>query len=136
MPSVAPMSAGFKQVPAGGYLTIMSTINVTNVLAAPVKSGSGGSATVAAPAALTFNNTAPNLSTLLTVGHVLRDMGTAVVSSTRVFRKFKAVAAAAGNTQGDFAGDGSNFGNFYLEVAGDAGDVPDAAKISLLARAF
>jgi len=135
MSSVAPTSAGFKQVPAGGFVTILSTINVTNVLAAPVRSGSGGSATVAAPVGLSFNNTTPNLSTLLGVGHLLRDMGTTVVSSTRVFRKFKAVATSAGNNQGDFVGDGSNFGNFYLEVAGDAGDIP-AANRSLLARSF
>ena len=130
MPSVAPMSAGFKQVPAGGYLTIMSTINVSNVLAAPVKSGSGGAFTVAAPAGLTFP--AVNLSSLLTVGHVLKDMGTTEVSSTRVFRKFKAVTSATTSSMGDLAGD-ANFGTFYLETVSDGGDVP-AANISLLAR--
>ena len=132
MPSVGPMSAGFKQVPVGSYLTILSTINKTNVLKEPVKSGSGGAHTVAAPAAYSWP--AVDLSSLMGVGNLLKDMGTSQVSSGRVFRKFKAVARA-GASGGDLAGD-SNFGTFYLEVAADGGDVPLAEKATLLARSF
>lgn len=133
MPSVAPMSAGFKQVPVGSYLTILSTVNKSNVLSAPVKSGSGGAFTVAAPAAYSWPASA-DLSSLMGVGNLLKDMGTSQVSSGRVFRKFKAVARA-GAGAGDLVGD-SNFGTFYLEVASDGGDVPLAANATLLARSF
>jgi len=140
MPSVAPMSAGFKQVPAGGYLTIMSSLQTTNVLQKPVTTGSGGSATVAPPVAYpwTAGGATANFSSLLTAGKVLKDMGSVQVSSSRVFRKFKAVApASAGNglAGGDAASANSDFGTFYLEVASDGGDVP-AANASMLARSF
>ena len=138
MPSVAPMSAGFKQVPVGGYLTIISSLQETNVLQKPVTAGSGGSATVAAPVAYPWaaGGATANFSSLLKAGKVLKDMGSVVVSSSRVFRKFKAVApASAGNglAGGDAPSAGTDFGSFYLEVAADGGDVP-AVNASLLAR--
>jgi len=138
MPSVAPMTAGFKQVPANGYVTIISSINNANVLQKPVTSGSGGAAVVAAPAAYawTAGGATLNFSSLLTAGHVLKDMGTVAVSSSRVFRKFKAVApATAGNglAGGDPPSAGTDFGTFYLETVADGGDVP-AANVSILAR--
>ena len=135
MPSVAPMAAGFKQVPAGGYVTIVSSLQNTNVLLKPATSGSGGSATVAAPAAYpwTAGGATANFSSLLTAGKVLKDMGSVQVSSSRVFRKFKAVAPAASNGGGDAPSAGTDFGTFYLEVASDGGDVP-AANASVLAR--
>jgi hypothetical protein len=138
MPSVGPLAAGFKQVPAGGYVTVVSSINVTNVLLKPVTSGSGGSATVAAPAAYpwTAGLATSNFSSLLTAGRTLKDMGSVVVSSSRVFRKFKAVAAAtAGTGLGDAPSANSDFGTFYLETVADGGDVPDA-KVSILARSL
>jgi hypothetical protein len=61
-------------------------------------------------------------------------MGSVVVSSSRVFRKFKAVALA-GTGLGDVTTSDNNFGTFYLEVVADGGDVPDTKK-SLLARSF
>lgn len=131
MPSVGPMSAGFKQVPAGGYMTVISTLAETNMYAAPVKSGSGGAATVAAPGALAAGVYA---AVGKSAGNSLKDMGSVMVSSGRVFRKFKAVAVA-GTGLGDVATTDSNFGTFYLEVAADGGDVPPA-KVSILARSF
>jgi len=136
MSSVGPLAAGFRQTPAGSYVTIVSSINVTNVLQAPVKSGSGGAATMAAPATYVFSSTGSpsTFSTCLTAGHVLKDMGSVEVSSLRVFRKFKAVAPAVDGTNGD-AGNTTTFGTFYLEVAADGGDVPPA-KASVLARSL
>jgi hypothetical protein len=67
-------------------------------------------------------------------GSSLKDMGSSVVSSGRLFRKFKAVGVASAS-QGDVATTDSNFGTFYLEVAADGGDVPDANK-SLVVRSF
>ena len=133
MSSVGPLAAGFKQVPAGGYVTIVSTLNVTNLYAKPVTAGSGGSATVAAPVAVPLATIGP-VSTLLRAGNVLKDMGTSAVSSSRVFRKFKAVglATTAGGF-GDLTTADNNFATFYVEVAGDGGDVPDVNK-SILAR--
>jgi hypothetical protein len=135
-------SEGFKQVPAGsGYLTVMSTINVTNVYAPTfTQSGSGGAFTVAAPTAypwLTGSNASSNISSALTFGKVIRDMGRTQISSGRVFRKFKAVSGVNNGTTstGDFAGGDSNFGTFYLETVANGGDVP-AANASVLARAF
>jgi hypothetical protein len=132
MSSVGPLAAGFKQVPAGGYVTIVSTLNVTNLYAKPVTTGSGGSATVAAPVAVALTTIGP-VSTLLRAGNVLKDMGSSAVSSSRVFRKFKAVGLASSGAGGDFTTADNNFGSFYLEVAGDGGDVLDANK-SILAR--
>jgi hypothetical protein len=130
MSSVGPLASGFKQTPAGGYVTVLSTIATSAVLQAPVKSGSGGAATVAAPAAYAWPATS-NISSLLTAGHVLKDMGSVAVSSSRVFRKFKAVSAnssANGDATTSISGD---FGSFYLEVAGNGGD---ALAPSALAR--
>lgn len=138
MPSVGPLAAGFKQVPAGGYVTVLSSINVTNVLLKPVTSGSGGSATVAPPAAYpwTAGLATTNFSSLLTAGRTLKDMGSVAVSSSRVFRKFKAVAPASTFTGlGDAPSANSDFGTFYLETVADGGDVPDA-RVSLLARSL
>jgi hypothetical protein len=132
MPSVGPMSAGFKQVPAGGYMTVISTLDRTNMYAAPVKTGSGGAATVAAPVAIDAVGVYNSIS--VGPGSSLKDMGSSVVSSGRLFRKFKAVAVA-GNSLGDVATTDSNFGTFYLEVAADGGDVPNG-KRSILARSF
>lgn len=134
------VASEFKQVPAGsGYLTVLSTINVTNVYS-PVftQTGSGGAFTLSAPAAYPWAvapNTVANISSSLTVGKVIRDMGRTQISSGRVFRKFKAVAAStnvSGST-GDFAGGDTNFGTFYLETAANGGDVA-AANASMLAR--
>ena len=135
MPSVAPMSAGFKQVAVGGYLTVLSTLANANMYAAPVTSGSGGAATIAAPAAIASGvYGAMNVG----VGASLKDMGSVAVSSSRVFRKFKAVGAAtagSGNNLGDVTTSDGNFGTFYLEVVADGGDLPDAKK-SLVARSY
>jgi hypothetical protein len=135
MPSVGPMTAGFKQVPAGGYMTVISTLQRTNMYAAPVKTGSGGAATVAAPVAIAAVGVYNAMS--VGPGSSLKDMGSVLVSSGRMFRKFKAVASqpAAGTGLGDVATTDSNFGTFYLEVAADGGDVPDGNK-SILARSF
>jgi hypothetical protein len=129
------MNAGFKQVPAGGYVTIVSTLHVNNLYAKPVMTGSGGSATVAAPVSYsTALATIGPVSTLLRAGNVLKDMGSSVVSSSRVFRKFKAVGlASTAGGYGDLTTADNTFGTFYLEVAGDGGDVPDLNK-SILAR--
>lgn len=139
MPSVGPLNAGFKQVQGSGYLTVVSSINVaTNVYSGFTKSGSGGAATVSAPAVYAWGNTGVStFSSLLTAGRTLKDMGTVVVSSSRVFRKFKAVAPATGyggGGGGDAASSNPDFGTFYLETVADGGDVP-AANISVLARA-
>jgi len=135
MPSVGPMLSGFKQVSPPGFVTIVSTINNTNVLQKPATSGSGGSAVVAAPSVYpwTVGGATANFSSLLTAGRVLRDMGSVQISSTRVFRKFKAVGANAGNALGDAPSASNDWGTFYLETAGDGGDVP-AANASVLAR--
>jgi hypothetical protein len=132
------MSAGFKQVPAGGYLTILSTIQLTNVYSGFTKSGSGGAVTVSSPTVYPWTNggASNNFSSLLTTGRTLKDMGTVQVSSFRVFRKFKAVAAAtAGNglAGGDAPSANGDFGTFYLETVADGGDVP-SANTTLLAR--
>ena len=136
MPSVGPMSAGFKQVPAGGYLTVLSTLERTNMYVAPVKTGSGGAFAVAAPVAV---SALVYSSTNVTTGSLLKDMGSVVVSSSRVFRKFKAVATAGSNALGDapsaVTSPSADFGTFYLEVAADGGDVP-AATATRLARSF
>jgi hypothetical protein len=133
MSSVGPLAAGFKQVPAGGYVTIISSLNCAVLYSKPVTTGSGGSATVAAPVAVPLATIGP-VSTLLRAGNVLKDMGSSVVSSSRVFRKFKAVGlASTAGGYGDLSTADNNFGTFYLEVTGDGGDVPDANK-SLLAR--
>ena len=140
MPSVGPLASGFKQVPSAGYVTVISTLNYGqvaggNVYAKPVTAGSGGSATIASPALLK-DASLPSLgpiSTLLRAGNVLKDMGSVAVSSSRVFRKFKAVGLASSGAGGDLTTDDKNFGTFYLEVASDGGDVPDANK-SILAR--
>jgi hypothetical protein len=140
MPSVGPLAAGFKQAPAGGYLTIISSIDhVNNVYQKPVTSGSGGSATVAAPVVYPWatGGSNANFSSLLVAGRSLKDMGTVHVSSGRVFRKFKAVAYAGSNALGDapsaVTSPSADFGTFYLETMADGGEVP-AAKVSLLAR--
>jgi hypothetical protein len=138
MPSVGPLSAGFKQVPAGGYLTVVSSINTANVYSGFTKNGSGGSFTVSSPVPYpwTAGGATANFSSLLTSGRVLKDMGTMQVSSSRVFRKFKAVAPAlAGNglAAGDAPSANPDFGTFYLETVADGGDVP-ADKVSVLAR--
>ena len=139
MPSVGPLAAGFKQAPAGGYLTIISSINVANVYQKPVTSGSGGSATVAAPVVYpwTTGGANANFSSLLTVGRSLKDMGTVQISSGRVFRKFKAVSTAGSNALGDAASSitpsTADFGTFYLETMADGGEVP-ASNVSVLAR--
>lgn len=137
MPSVAPMTAGFKQVPAGGYVTIISTIQQTNVYSGFTKSGSGGAFTLSAPTVYPWaaGGATTNFSSLLTVGRVLKDMGTMQVSSSRVFRKFKAVGPATANGGGDPPSANSDFGTFYLETVGDGGDVPNS-NVSLLARAM
>jgi hypothetical protein len=100
--------------------------------AAPVKTGSGGAATVAAPTAIAAVGVYNSMS--VGPGSSLKDMGSSVVSSGRLFRKFKAVAVA-GTGLGDVATTDSNFGTFYLEVAADGGDVPEANR-SLVVRAF
>lgn len=135
MPSVGPLLSGFKQVSPPGYVTIVSSINTTNVLQKPALSGSGGSAVVAAPVAYPWATGASttNFSSLLTAGRVLRDMGSVVISSSRVFRKFKAVAGNAGNALGDAPSASNDWGTFYLETVADGGDVP-AANASVLAR--
>lgn len=136
MPSVGPLAAGFKQTPVGGYLTVLSTLERTNMYAAPVKTGSGGSATVAAPVPIISTGVYDSMA--VTTGSLIKDMGSVVVSSSRVFRKFKAVALASAGTGtglGDVATADNNFGTFYLEVVADGGDVP-LAKKSLLARSF
>jgi len=139
MSSVGPLAAGFKQVPAGGFVTIISSLNTAaagNILGAPTMSGSGGAATVSA---LPFLD-GPSLvtiSTSLTAGNTLKDMGSVVVSSSRVFRKFKAMAVNPQGANplvgGDVATADNKFGTFYLEVAGDGGQ-PLAADVSILAR--
>jgi len=131
------MSAGFKQIPAGGYLTVMSTINVTNVYSGFTKSGSGGAVTVSAPVGYPWasGGATANFSSLLTVGRVLKDMGTVQVSSSRVFRKFKAVGPATANGGGDAPSANSDFGTFYLETVADGGDVPNP-NVSILARSM
>jgi hypothetical protein len=134
------VSANFKQIPAGqGYLTVMSTINVTNVYS-PVltQTGSGGAFVMSAPAAYPWTvapNTTSNISSALTFGKVIRDMGRSEISSGRVFRKFKAVTGGnnGSNSTGDFAGGDSNYGTFYLETSANGGDVP-VANLSVLAR--
>jgi len=128
------MLSGFKQVSLPGYVTIVSTINTTNVLQKPATSGSGGSAVVAAPSVYPWaaGGATANFSSLLTAGHVLKDMGTVEISSSRVFRKFKAVAGA-GAGLGDAPSAGTDFGTFYLETVADGGDVP-AVNASVLAR--
>jgi hypothetical protein len=130
MSSVGPLAAGFKQVPAGGFVTIISSLSKANMYAAPVKAGSGGAATVAAPVEIAQGvyDALPRAA-----GNVLKDMGSVVVSSSRVFRKFKSVGLASAGALGDVATSDNNFGSFYLEVAGDGGDVPDVKK-SILAR--
>lgn len=134
MPSVGPLASGFKQVPSAGYVTIVSTLNVNNLHYKPVTAGSGGSATIAAPVSYsTALATIGPVSTLLRAGNVLKDMGSVAVSSSRVFRKFKAVGLASSGAGGDFTTADNNFATFYLEVTGDGGDVPDANK-SILAR--
>lgn len=132
MPSVGPLFAGFKQVPAGGYVTIVSTLNCTNLYSKPVTASSGGSATIASPVAVPLATIGP-VSTLLRAGNVLKDMGSVAVSSSRVFRKFKAVGLASSGAGGDFTTADDKFATFYLEVTGDGGDVPDVNK-SILAR--
>ena len=132
MSSVGPLAAGFKQVPAGGYVTIVSSLNVTNLYAKPVTAGSGGSATIASPVAVPLATIGP-VSTLLRAGNVLKDMGSVAVSSSRVFRKFKAVGLASTGAGGDLTTVDDKFASFYLEVSGDGGDVPDVNK-SILAR--
>ena len=131
MSSVAPMNAGFKQVAAGGYLTVVSTLERTNMYVKPVTTGSGGSATVAAPVPF-----AAGVYSALSVspGSALKDMGATQVSSSRVFRKLKAQAINNGSNFGDVATSDNNFGTFYLEVAGDGGDLPNVNK-SIVARA-
>ena len=135
MSSVGPLAAGFKQVPSAGYVTIVSTLNVNNLHYKPVTAGSGGSATIAAPVSYsTALATIGPVSTLLRAGNVLKDMGSVAVSSSRVFRKFKAVGlAATTGGYGDLTTTDDKFATFYLEVTGDGGDVPDANK-SILAR--
>ena len=140
MSSVGPLNAGFKQVPAGGYVTVISSINVSNsnVYSGFAKNGSGGAFTVGAPSNYpwTAGGANANFSSLLTAGRTLKDMGTVQVSSSRVFRKFKAVApATAGNglAGGDAPSTNGDFGTFYLETVADGGDAP-ADKISILAR--
>lgn len=135
MPSVGPLLSGFKQVSPPGFVTIVSTIQQTNVYQKPALSGSGGSAVVAAPVAYPWatGGSNANFSSLLTAGRVMRDMGSVVISSSRVFRKFKAVAGNAGNALGDGPSASNDWGTFYLETAGDGGEVP-AANASVLAR--
>jgi hypothetical protein len=138
MSSVGPLAAGFKQVAPGGFVTVVSTLNVANAYAAPLKAGSGGAATVAAPVSMSAaaNLTAVGpISTFMRAGNNLKDMGSVVVSSSRVFRKFKAVGPFSATTLGDVSTSDNNFGTFYLEVASDGGDVPDVNK-SILARNF
>jgi hypothetical protein len=142
MSSVGPLNAGFKQVPAGGYVTVISSINVGNVYSGFTKNGSGGAFTVSPPTnypwvAGTGTGT-PNFSSLLTAGRTLKDMGTVQVSSSRVFRKFKAVGpATAGNglAGGDAPSANGDFGTFYLETVADGGDVPNS-NVSMLARSL
>ena len=135
MPSVGPLAAGFKQVPAGGYLTVVSSINVANVYSGLPKNGSGGAFTLGAPTAYPWaaGLATANFSSLLTAGRVLKDMGTVAVSSSRVFRKFKAVGPATANGGGDAPSANNDFGTFYLETVGDGGDVPNS-NVSMLAR--
>ena len=137
MPSVAPMTAGFKQVPAGGYLTVISSINTTNVYSGFTKSGSGGAFALSSPTPYPWaaGGALPNFSSLLTVGRVLKDMGTVEVSSSRVFRKFKAVGPASANGGGDDPSTNGDFGTFYLETVADGGDVPNS-NVSILARSM
>ena len=136
MPSVGPLADGFKQVASPGYVTVISSINVANnnVYSGFTKSGSGGAVTVSGPVAYPWASGAANanFSSLLTAGRTLKDMGTVQVSSSRVFRKFKAVAAA-GVGGGDAPSAFGDFGTFYLETVADGGDVP-ADKVSVLAR--
>jgi hypothetical protein len=139
---MSSVASEFKQVPtSSGYLTVLSTINVTNVYSPVItQTGSGGAFLTSSPAAYpwtTGSNATSNISSLLTVGKVIRDMGRTQVSSGRVFRKFKAVTAGnnGSNSTGDFTGGDSNFGTFYLETVANGGDVP-AANASMLARSF
>lgn len=135
------VSSVFRQVPAGqGYLTVLSSINPTNVYSPTIaQTGSGGAFLTSAPAAYPWavgTNATSNISSALGFGKVIRDMGRTQISSGRVFRKFKAVSGVnnGSNSTGDFAGGDSNFGTFYLETVANGGEVP-AANVSVLARA-
>jgi len=136
---MSSVASQFKQTPVGGYVTVISTINPTNIYQSPiVKSNSGGAATVASPVAYAWTGvpSATNISTLLTAGHVVKDMGSVTMSSSRVFRKFKAIGQSGGTPPGgDVNTSDNDFGTFYLEVASPDQDVP-AANVSVLARSM
>ena len=127
--------AGFNQS-AGAYFLIVSTIakaNVQNITTAP--SGSGGAFAPAVLGAYTWD-TAVDVSSLLSAGNVLKDMGRTIVTGGRTYRKFQAVNSVQAST---FGVTGSapvapvtGYASFYLEVGREGSSVTTG---NMLARA-
>ena len=127
---------GFNQS-AGGYYTILADIapaNLSNVSVAA--SGSGGAFVPAQLAAYNWSVDGP-LSSLLTAGNVLKDMGKTIAVGTRTYRKVQAVSANSGNTFGvtgsAAVAPAAGYLTGYLEVSGPNGG---ATTVNRLARAF
>lgn len=79
--------AGYNQS-GGGYLYVVSTIINSQLL-----TYTPGSASVGSFAAANLTNMPSGVSTLFMGGRVVRDMGKAVVSSSRVFKKIQGIAS-------------------------------------------
>ena len=112
--------ASFKQT--NGYFVLTAALPSTNVFAAPVQSGSGGNATVAAPVVLpsTFLPSSICSSANIVAGTLLKDMGKTVISSSHVFRKVQAVVASNPTNNSNSltpSATGETYCSFYIELA-------------------
>jgi hypothetical protein len=128
MPSVAPMTAGFKNAPLANLL-IVSTIGAASMFSYSAPAGSGGSfnATTSNLTAYAGFDGGLNVSSLTTVGNTLRDMGKSVVLNGSTFRKVQALVPGVPNATGGsnggvtgVQGTPTGYATFYVQVPGSA----------------
>jgi hypothetical protein len=74
-------------------------------------------------------------TSLFEVGHLLKDMGRTIVSSSRTFRKIQAVVGMASDASPTYGvgGQAPNYTSFYLET-GREGAAATAGNLALVVR--
>jgi hypothetical protein len=74
-------------------------------------------------------------TTLFEVGHLLKDMGRTIISSSRTFRKIQAVVGMASDASPTYGvgGQAPNYTSFYLET-GREGAAATAGNLALVVR--
>ena len=98
----------------GGYLIIISTIVPAQLNVYRPGGGSGGATDTGSFTQATSAELPGNISSLFTVGKLIKDMGRTAVSASRTFRKVQAVVGSSGTF--GVSGNTPNYASFYLET--------------------